>query len=95
MENVSVATLFVRVVVVPGMSTPFSRHLKFSGGVPLAVADFWQFNLYAGWRFWQRRAELQLGLLNVGDQDYQLNPVNLTYAQPRGREFMARFKFNF
>jgi len=39
MENVSVATLFVRVVVVPGMSTPFSRHLKFSGGVPLAVAE--------------------------------------------------------
>ncbi|MCX6894826.1 MAG: TonB-dependent receptor, partial [Verrucomicrobia bacterium] len=66
-----------------------------NGSAALADADFWQFNLYAGWRFWQRRAELQLGLLNVGNQDYQLNPVNLTYAQPRGREFMARLKFNF
>ena len=66
-----------------------------SGDAALADADFWQFNLYAGWRFWQRRAELQLGLLNLGDQDYQLNPVNLYYAQPRGREFMARLKFNF
>ena len=66
-----------------------------SGSASLADADFWQFNLYAGWRFYHRAAELQFGLLNIGNQDYQLNPVNLTYAQPRGREFMARLKFNF
>ena len=66
-----------------------------SGDAALADADFWQFNLYAGWRFYHRAAELQFGLLNLGNQDYQLNPVNLTYTQPRGREFMARLKFNF
>ncbi|MFM2295116.1 MAG: hypothetical protein RLZZ350_1529, partial [Verrucomicrobiota bacterium] len=61
----------------------------------LPDADFWQFNLFAGWRFYHRAAELQLGVLNLGDQDYSLNPVSLYNAAPRGREFVARFKFNF
>jgi tetratricopeptide (TPR) repeat protein len=57
--------------------------------------DFWQFNLYAGYRFWRRRAEVTVGFLNVADQDYRLNPLNLTPDLPRDRTLMARFRFNF
>ena len=56
---------------------------------------FWQFNLFAGYRFAQRRAELRLGLLNLTDQDYRLNPLNLTADLPRERTFSASFRFNF
>jgi len=31
--------------------------------------DFWQFNAYAGCRFWHRRAEFTVGLLNLTGQD--------------------------
>jgi Tfp pilus assembly protein PilF len=57
--------------------------------------DFWQFNAFAGYRFLQRRAELRLGLLNIADQDYRLNPLNLTYELPRGRTLAASLKFTF
>jgi outer membrane receptor protein involved in Fe transport len=45
--------------------------------------DFWQLNLFAGYRFLQRRAEARVGLLNVNDQDYRLHPLNLTAELPR------------
>ena len=57
--------------------------------------DFWQFNAWAGWRFFERRAEIALGVLNLSDQDYRLNPLNLTSELPRERTFVANFKFNF
>lgn len=47
--------------------------------------EFWQFNLYAGYRFYHRRAEIRLGLINLTDQDYRLNPLNLYYELPRER----------
>jgi outer membrane receptor protein involved in Fe transport len=56
---------------------------------------FWQVNLYAGYRFIQRRGEVTLGVLNLGDQDYRLNPLNLTGELPRDRTFMARLRFEF
>lgn len=57
--------------------------------------DFWQVNLLAGYRFPRRRAELAVGLLNLTDQDYRLNPLNLYGELPRHRTFVASFKFNF
>ncbi len=57
--------------------------------------DFWQFNLFAGYRFYHRKAELQLGLLNLADQNYQLNPLNLYNELPRGRTLSVLFKFYF
>jgi tetratricopeptide (TPR) repeat protein len=57
--------------------------------------EFWQLNVFAGYRFPHRRAEVQLGLLNLTDQDYRLNPLNLTAELPRERTFVARLKFNF
>jgi tetratricopeptide (TPR) repeat protein len=57
--------------------------------------DFWQLNAFAGYRFFRRRAEISLGLLNITDQDYRLNPLNVTAALPRDRTLAARFRFNF
>jgi len=57
--------------------------------------DFWQFNLYAGYRFWQRRAEVRVGLLNLTDRDYHLNPLTLYNELPRERMLTVGLKFNF
>jgi hypothetical protein len=57
--------------------------------------DFWQFNAVAGWSFFQRRMEVKTGVLNLTDQDYRLNPLNLTPEYPRERTWMASLKFYF
>ena len=57
--------------------------------------DFWQFNVFAGYRFARRRAELTLGLLNITDQDYRLNPLNLYLETPRQRTLLVSLKLNF
>jgi hypothetical protein len=57
--------------------------------------DFWQFNVFAGYRFARRRAEVRLGVLNLADQDYRLNPLNLTPYLPRERMFSLNVKLNF
>lgn len=57
--------------------------------------DFWQHNVYAGYVFGHRRAELRLGLLNLTDQDYRLNPLNLQSELARGRTFTASLRLNF
>jgi Flp pilus assembly protein TadD len=57
--------------------------------------DFWQFNVFAGYRFPGRKAEVRLGLLNLADQDYRLNPLTLYNDLPRKRTFTVRLEFNF
>lgn len=57
--------------------------------------DFWQLNFEAGYRFLRRRVEVRFGLLNVLDQDYRLNPLNLTPELPRERTLAAALRFNF
>lgn len=57
--------------------------------------DFWQFNVYAGYRFWRRAAEIRLGLLNLTDQDYRLEPLTLYSELPRERTLTVSFKFSF
>ena len=59
------------------------------------VADFWQFNAFAGYRVPGRRAELMLGLLNLTDRDYRLNPLTLYNDLPRSRTFVVRLGFYF
>ncbi len=55
--------------------------------------DFWQFNVFAGYRWAPRKAELTLGILNLTDQDYRLNPLTLYQDRPRERTFMVRLRF--
>ncbi len=57
--------------------------------------DFWQFNVFVGWRFLHRRIEARVGVLNLADRDYMLNPLNLTPELPRARTFTAGLRFNF
>ncbi len=57
--------------------------------------EFWQFNVFFGYRFLQRRAEARLGVLNFGDHDYKLNPLTLYNELPRGRVLTVSLKFNF
>jgi hypothetical protein len=63
--------------------------------VDLAGDNFWQFNAFVGYRFPRRIAEVQMGVLNIGNQDYHLNPLTLYSELPRSRTFFASFKFNF
>ena len=55
---------------------------------------FWQLDLAAGFRFPNRKAEVQLVLFNVTDQDYKLNPLNLYAELPRRRMLAVSFKFD-
>ncbi|MDB6057513.1 MAG: TonB-dependent receptor [Verrucomicrobiales bacterium] len=64
-------------------------------GVALQGDDFWQFNVFAGYRFPRRLAEVRVGLLNITDRDYKLNPLNLYSELPRERTLMASLRLNF
>jgi hypothetical protein len=67
-----------------------------SGYAPsLPDEDFWQFNVFIGYRFFERRVEARVGLLNLTDQDYRLNPLNLMADLPRDRTFVASLRFSF
>lgn len=57
--------------------------------------DFWQINLLAGFRFPRRRAEVELGLLNIANQGYELNPLTAFDELPHRRTFVARLRLNF
>jgi Tfp pilus assembly protein PilF len=56
---------------------------------------FVQLDLQAGYRFFRRRAEFSIGVLNLTDQDYRLNPLTMYQELPRERVFAARFSFRF
>jgi outer membrane receptor protein involved in Fe transport len=57
--------------------------------------DFFQHNLYVGYRLKRQRAEISLGVLNLADTDYRLNPLNAYAELPRERVFLVRLKINF
>ncbi|MDB6023455.1 MAG: hypothetical protein JWQ04_3312, partial [Pedosphaera sp.] len=63
--------------------------------VNLPGDDFMLVNAFAGYRLPRRHAEFQLGVLNIGDRDYKLNPINLYSEMPRERTLVAEVKFNF
>ena len=46
-------------------------------------------------RFPRRRAEITLGLLNIADQNYKLNPLNIYNELPRERTLAVRFSVHF
>jgi Flp pilus assembly protein TadD len=75
--------------------TDFFHQDNFGYNPSLPSESFWQHNLFLGYRFPYRRAEVRLGLLNLTDQDYHLNPLNLQNELPRGRTFTASLRLNF
>jgi hypothetical protein len=71
-------------------------HQNNSGYIPGEPgADFWQFNAFIGYRFPRRKAQVTLGLLNITDQNYNLNPLNLYNELPRSRTLDLRLQMNF
>jgi hypothetical protein len=56
--------------------------------------NFWQFNVFAGYRFPRRRVELSAGILNLANQDYHLNPLSPYDELPRRRTLVLRMQFN-
>jgi tetratricopeptide (TPR) repeat protein len=61
----------------------------------LAGDSFWQFNAFVGYRFLQRRGEIRVGLLNITDEDYQLNPLTLYNELPREQTLTVSLKLDF
>jgi hypothetical protein len=57
--------------------------------------SFAQFNLYAGYRFPKRHVEMMIGVVNIGNQDYHIDPVTYFLEQAHTRTLVASFKFNF
>jgi len=71
-------------------------HQNNSGYTPAQPGDdFFQFNLFTGYRFAQRRGDITVGILNLTDQDYHLNPLTVYSELPRERVFYARLSFRF
>ncbi|HEY1662172.1 MAG TPA: FecR domain-containing protein [Verrucomicrobiae bacterium] len=67
-----------------------------SGWTPAEPGDrFFQYNLFAGWFFAHRRAELELGILNLTGQNYHLNPLTVYQGLPTSRVFEAKLNFIF
>ncbi len=63
---------------------------------PLLPGDKLQLlNLYAGYRFPARRGEVTVGVVNLFDNDYELDPLNYHPEYPQERGLYARLKFNF
>jgi FecR-like protein/TonB-dependent receptor-like protein/tetratricopeptide repeat protein len=57
--------------------------------------DFWQGNVFLGYRSPRRYLDITVGILNVTDQDYRIHPINLYAELPRERTFFARLRLNF
>jgi len=66
-----------------------------SGYDPALAGDsFWQANIVAGYRFPRRNAEISIGVLNLSDEDYRLNPLTPYLELPRRRTLMVRFRLS-
>jgi hypothetical protein len=66
-----------------------------AGGVSEPGNDFWQCNLFAGYRFPRRHIEMAIGLVNMFNQGYNIDPVTYYLEQARTRTLVASLKFNF
>jgi tetratricopeptide (TPR) repeat protein len=82
-----------------GFFAEFDAHAYFQQNYGYAPAepgdDFVQLDVLGGWRFFDRRAQLTVGVLNLTGGDYHLNPLNLYEELPRQRVFMAQLSFQF
>ncbi len=71
-------------------------HQSNSGYTPaLAGDDFFMHNIFVGYRWKRQRGEISFGVLNLGDTDYRLNPLNPYSELPRSRVYTGTVRFNF
>jgi hypothetical protein len=67
-----------------------------SGYSPALPGDnFFQDNLFVGWRFHQRRIQVTAGILNLADSEYHLSPLNAHEEWPHQRTFTLQLDFIF
>lgn len=57
--------------------------------------DFWQFNMFTGYRSRGRNVEVAIGVLNIAGRNYSLNPLNIYNELPTTRTLEARLQINF
>lgn len=69
------------------------RNIGYDGSEP--GDDFVQLNIQGGWRFFNRRAQLVFGILNLTSQNYKLNPLTEYSELPRFRVYYGQFSFEF
>jgi hypothetical protein len=56
---------------------------------------FWQLNAFVGYRFPRRQAQISIGILNLTDRNYRLEPLTLYNGLPYGRTLAVQATFNF
>ncbi|MEA3208276.1 MAG: hypothetical protein QOE70_1333 [Chthoniobacter sp.] len=78
----------------PGANAQATSRLH-NENLGLPGEDFWQFDVFAGYRFYRNQCELGCGLLNLSGADYRLFPLNPYLDLPRDRTFVLRCKLNF
>lgn len=57
--------------------------------------EIFQVNVYAGYRLRRNFGDVTVGLLDLNDTDYKLNPLNYYNDVPRRRTFAVRVRLNF
>jgi len=57
--------------------------------------DFWQLNVFVGYRFQPNRGEISVGVLNALDTDYQLEPLTPYLELPHERALVVRCRVTF
>jgi Tfp pilus assembly protein PilF len=57
--------------------------------------DFWQFNVFAGYRSPGRNVQVEVGLLNIANRGYGLNPLNVYNELPLTRTLAVRLQIYF
>jgi tetratricopeptide (TPR) repeat protein len=82
-----------------GFYAEFDVHAYFQQNYGYAPAEpgdnFVQLDLLGGWRFFDRRLALTVGVLNLTGTNYRLNPLTLYSELPRSRVFTAQLAFQF
>jgi len=71
-------------------------HQSNSGDAAWMEGDsFWRHDVWVGWRFLRRKAEVAVGMLNLTDEDYRLYPLNYFGETYRERTVAVTGRFAF
>ena len=65
------------------------------GMLPRMGDEFWQYNLFVGYRTLDNRLELSAGLLNLAGTDYKLSPLNPVTDLVRNQTVAVRCRVTF
>lgn len=78
-----------------GWDSTWRRQQLSGGSVARPGEVIWQHDVHVGYRWPRRHAEVRVGVLNLTDSDYRLDPLNLLAEPARQRTFHASLRLNF